>query len=237
MDGIELAARFSYITNSLRFCGPEEASQRFLEYITNKEYPGKIESLLKKFEGLYPYLSAIAEKSNKNFPDRDVVEAYWIGNQLLDNFNDEDIKKIIKKLMQRGLPKSIGNGLIKNMPSGFVPHHNFNVFYVGVGRTTGSVPTTLKNMDNCMIKHGKVLKILKNKLVVQTSLLEKEGNELFLKNRITKNVSYLREILLGVKKDCYVALHWRFAPVTLTDKQVRNLEEYTKKILDVMNGR
>ena len=32
----------------------------------------------------YPYLLTIAEKHNKQFYDYDAVEAYWIGNDLLD---------------------------------------------------------------------------------------------------------------------------------------------------------
>src|SRR3989338_6132626 len=134
MKGIELAARFSYITNSLRFCGPKEASKQFLQYLS--------------------------KKNNKDIFDYEVIEAYWIGNKLLDNFTDDDNKKIIKKLMQRGLPKSIGLDLIKNLPSGLVPHHNFNVMYVGVGRLTGSVETNLQNMDNYRISYGKVLEVL-----------------------------------------------------------------------------
>ena len=32
MDGINLAARFSFITNSLRYCGPKEAADQFKQY-------------------------------------------------------------------------------------------------------------------------------------------------------------------------------------------------------------
>src|SRR3989344_722967 len=143
MDGTELASRFSYITNSLRFCGPKEACGQFLKYANKKDSRNldEIRASIKKFEGLYPYLSSIAEKNSRDFLDYEVVEAYWIGNRLLEKLNDEDIKQIIEKLMHRGLPKSIGGSLIKNLPHGFVPHHNFNVFYVGVGRTSGTVET------------------------------------------------------------------------------------------------
>ena len=177
MKGIELAARFSYITNSLRFCGPKKASKQFLQYLSKKNNEQKVKDSLLKFEGLYPYLSAIAEKNNKDIFDYEVIEAYWIGNKLLDNFTNEDNKTIIKKLMQRGLPKSIGENLINNLPSGLLPHHNFNVMYVGVGRVTGSVETNLQNMDNCRISWGKVLEVLQDKLLVQSNLLIKNKNK------------------------------------------------------------
>src|SRR3989338_4408303 len=196
MDGTELAARFSYITNSLGFCGPEEASGQFINYIMGKGSPEKVESSIKKFEGLYPYLSSIAEKSKKHLLDYEVVEAYWIGNKLLDDFNDMDMKLIVTKLMQRGLPKSIGQKLIDEIPSGFLPHHNFNVFYVGVGKTTGSVETTLQNMDNCRVSWGRVVEVLKDKLIVQTRYLKKDSYY-YLSEPENRTVVYLPRMLEG----------------------------------------
>lgn len=234
MKGAELAVRFSYITNALDFCGPSEASKHFLRYIKEKNNEKNVVKSIKNFEGLYPYLSYIAEKTNKNFLDYDVVESYWIGNKLLGNFNDGDIKKIIGKLMQSGLPKSIGNKLIERLPHGFVPHHNFNVFYVGVGNITGAVETTLQNMDNCRIGWGKVMKILNNELTVSTQSLKKEKNK-FVLSQDVKTVVYLPEMLSNVKKDDFVAVHWGFAPLILEENQQKNLKHYTKKILDIMN--
>ena len=234
MDGTELAARFSYVTNSLRFCGPEEASHQFVDYIKSRNDPKKVQDSLRKFEGLYPYLSAIAEKTGGNFFDYDVVESYWIGNKLLESFDDNDMKRIIQKLMQRGLPKSIGKELIERLPIGLMPHHNFNVYYVGVGRTTGSVEFTLSNMDNCRISYGKVVDVLNDKLIVTTRPLKKEQNKLFLGEEETRTAVFMKEMLPDIKKNDFVALHWGFAPLVLTDAQVKNLEKYNKKILEIL---
>jgi|SRR3989338_5509773 len=236
MDGTELAARFSYITNSLGFCGPEEASGQFINYIMGKGSPEKVESSIKKFEGLYPYLSSIAEKSKKHLLDYEVVEAYWIGNKLLDDFNDMDMKLIVTKLMQRGLPKSIGQKLIDEIPSGFLPHHNFNVFYVGVGKTTGSVETTLQNMDNCRVSWGRVVEVLKDKLIVQAQPLKKQNGNFSFGEEETKTAMFILEMLPDVKKGDVVALHWGFAPLALTNIQLENLKEYTNRIFEVMNN-
>ncbi|HLG24006.1 MAG TPA: DUF6390 family protein [Candidatus Nanoarchaeia archaeon] len=235
MDGIELAARFSYITNHLRFCGPKEASNQFIDYINSKSSSESVKESLMKFEGLYPYLSIIAKKTKKNFYDYDVVESYWIGNELLEQLDKEDIIEIIQKLMQRGLPKSIGNDLIKNLPDGMVPHHNFNVFYVGVGRTSGTVETTLQNMDNCRISYGKVIDIIQDKLIVKTSILKKENDELFLAEDEIKTVVFLKDMLPEVKKGDIVALHWGFACFVLSEEQIGNLKKYTGRILDIIN--
>ncbi|MBS3158712.1 hypothetical protein J4206_05485 [Candidatus Woesearchaeota archaeon] len=235
MDGTELTARFSYITNSLGFCGPDKASEEFLHYIKFHDNKQKVESALKRFEGLLPYLSTIAEKTGKNLLDHDVVEAYWLGNELLENFDDTDMKSIIKKLIARGLPASIGKQLIRDLPAGFVPHHDFNVFYVGVGKTTGSVETTLQNMDNCRIGWGRVAEVLKNELIVVTSTLKKRNDRFRFGDEEIKNAVYLPEMLPDIKKGDHVALHWGFAPIVLEDHQLKNLKKYSIMILDVMN--
>jgi hypothetical protein len=235
MNGIELALRFSYITNSLRFCGPEIAHKQFLEYLDKKDNIGEVENSLLKFESLKPYLTSIAEKAKKDCFDYKVAEAYWIGNELLDDFNDKDMEEIITKLILRGLPKLIAEKLIENLPSGLVPHHNFNVMYVGVGMTTQAVETNLQNMDNCRISWGKVIEVLQDKLIVTTNSLIKNNDKFELKEGETKTIVYLPQMLNDIKKDDIVALHWGFAAMVLNNVQLGNLEKYTNKILNVLN--
>lgn len=235
MDGHELAGRFSYITNALRFCGPENADSQFLRYLEKKDNKNEVEKSISRFEGLYPYLSAIALKSGKHFTDYEVVEAYWIGNSLLNLFNDEDMCSIIKSLMQRGLPSSIGNKLIKDIPHGFVPHHNFNVFYVGVGNTTGSVETTFNNMDNCRISWGSVVERLNDKLIIDVHCLKKSDGRYSLGETNTKTAVFLPDMLRDVKKHDIVALHWGFAVMVLNEAQLKNLRIYSQRIFDVLN--
>lgn len=236
MKGIELAARFSYITNSLGFCGPCEASEQFIDFFKKKENPELIGSQLKKFEGLYPYLSYIADKSEKELFDYEVIEAYWIGNNLLDSFNDEDLKHIIQSLTKSGLPKSIGDNLIRKLPSGLIPHHNFNVFYVGVGRITGSVELTVQNMDNCRVSWGKVLDISADRLIVETPCLKSKDNQLYLGKEEIKTAVYFPELFADIKKGDLVAMHWGFAAVKLNEIQAADLMKYTNRILDAVNS-
>lgn len=236
MNGTELAVRFSYITNSLRFCGPKEAQDQFLKYLDNKDNEIRVQELLLKFESLRPYITQIAEKVDKDCFYYDVMEAYWIGNNLLEKFNDIDMKEIILKLVMRGLPKSTADKLLVNLPSGLVPHHNFNVMYVGVGSTTKSVENNIQNMDNCRISWGKVLEVQQEKLIVSSKTLKKNDEKKFyLGEEETKTAIYQKKMLPTVKKDDTVALHWGFAPLILSNVQLNNLEKYTKKIIDVLN--
>ena len=272
MKGIELAARFSYITNSLEYCGPKEASRQIEEYILKKDNEKYLRKSLSRFEGMYPYLKAIADKNGKDPFDYDVVEAYWIGNSLLDSFNDADIKKLILSLIQRGLPKSIGNKLTEELPSGFKPHHSFNVFYVGVGRITGSVETTLKNMNKCRINYGKVVNFKmsetsirnlpasarskkavsehaqehapcystsvldKNKILIKTKNIIKKNDKYSFSKDELRTISFIPKLIKNIKKNDFVAVHWDFALVKLTSKQIKNIDKYTEETLKIMNG-
>ncbi len=233
-DGLELAARFSYITNALRYCGPSHAADAFITYLKTKQNKEVVEDALKKFEGLYPYLSSIAKKHSKNFSDYDVVEAYWIGNDLLDAFTDDDLKEIILLLTKRGLPKAHAEKLIRNLPHGLFPHHDFNVFYVGVGMTSGTVATTLQNMENCRISWGTVVEIHPQNLVVASQTLKQDNKKLFLEEG-TKTVDYKSDIL-NVKIGDRVAMHWGFTVCTLENVQQAQLEKYTRKLLQILNN-
>ena len=234
MDGIELALRFSYITNKLRYCGPEEAAEAFMQYIKQRDNAAFVQDCLKRFEGLYPYLSAIADKHGKSFTDYDVIEAYWIGNSLLDAFTDEDNKAIIKHLGQRGLPASMAAKLIEHLPSGLVPHHNFNVYYVGVGNTSGKVATTLPNMDNCRISYGKVVEVVDDQhMVVMTRPLREEQGRLYHGDPEPKTATYFPDMVKASKGDT-VALHWGFVPCTLSNEQKEQLDKYDTKLMTAL---
>lgn len=235
MNGIELACRFSYIVNNLRYCGPPEAKDLFLQYFKNKDNEQEVADVLKRFEGTNPYFSAIAKKHGKEILDFDVVEAYWIGNELLDIFDNNDMKLIIESLVKRGLPESLGKKLADELPDGMLPQHVFNVFYVGVGQLTGAVPTNLDNMNNCRASWGEVLEVKDDNLVISSPQVEFKDGKYVMGNPIEKTSSFIKELMPNIKSGDIVALHWGFAPLILTDKQLQNLTKYTLKILDVLN--
>jgi hypothetical protein len=235
MDGVALAARYSFITNKLRYCGPEHAHYAFLEYLKepNKKLKEKIKSHITKFEGLYSYLRAIADKNNLDMFDYKVIEAYWLGNKLLDKFNDDDMKDIIMDLTRRGLPESYAKKLIKNIPEGFSPHHSFNVIYVGVGKVTGSVPTNIENINNCLIRTGEIISLSLNTAMIKHRPYiadDKLHNPL---ERIDE-FDYLPEFGL-FKPGETVSLHWNFVVGKLNKEQKDNLEKHTSNNVAVLN--
>ena len=98
MNGIQLGARFSLATNRLRYCGPADAEAHFLRTISEGTDSEATADALSQFEALSPYLRAIAAKHGRDPFDFDVVEAYWIGNDLLDSFTREDFRAILAEL-------------------------------------------------------------------------------------------------------------------------------------------
>ena len=238
IDGYELAARFSYRVNALRYCGPEEGKNQFRRYLLGErtlELQQEISSSIKRFEALYPYLKLISEKTGRDLLDSKVVEAYWVGNELLNKFDKSDMNKLIDVLISRGLPKSLGEKLIQNMPAEGFPHHTFHVMYVGVGNVTGHVETTIQNMDNCRISIGKVLQTIDDHFIVETDTLLEKSGKLYLEHD-TKTIVYDPELLPDIKEDDYIAIHWGFACMKLTNNQVEHLRKYTLKAIELRNS-
>ena len=160
LDGSLLAARYAYMPNKLRYCGGDKNSELF-GYVANQQSDPGLQGLLKEFETMHPYLRLIAE-ANKIFDpfNYKVVEAYWIGNELLENVSMQnfyryliDEQKLKKKFQLNLVEKVIGK-----IPTGAKPHHSFHVF--NIPKRTGHYPVehTVSTMDECRITPAKILK-------------------------------------------------------------------------------
>lgn len=234
MNGPELCCRFSRVTNKLNYCGPLKAHETFLEFFKTKQNEQKIKELLSKFEGLYPYLKFISSKHNLDPFDYKVIEAYWLGNELLDAFSKEDYASFLPELEKRGLPAKITKQLQSTLPKYAVPHHTFHVLFVGVGRVTGSVPATLENMQKCMASWGTVLESDENQIKIKGPTLEQTKNK-FLIKETERTVFYQKQLIQPNTQDT-VAMHWNECVHILNKEQAENLEKYTKKIIEAVNS-
>jgi hypothetical protein len=234
--GLELACRFSLITNKLRYCGPREAHKDFYLLLIGKKYDkNKIKKHFRGYEGLYVYLRNIAKKHHKNPFDYDVIEAYWIGNGLLNSFTKKDLQEIILELTKRGLPEYYADKLIEKIPKGMNPSHSFNVLFVGVGKTTGAVPTNIITMNKCVVSIGEVLKIQDNSLVVAVNTLKIKRGLLKYGRRVIQHIEYIKESLPNINVNDKIAVHWNFACKILTEREVYNLRKTTQRNIDALN--
>jgi hypothetical protein len=236
MDPIDIVTRYSFITNKLRYCGPHDSFLQFLEYIKTKDKKliPLIKNQITRFEGLYPYLELIAKKHNLDVFDYKVSEAYWIGNELLDVFDESDLKEMIMSLSKRGLPKSYAQKLCEDVPKGMLPHHSFNVIYVGVGKITGAVEFNIENINNCMIRYGEVTKLNKSTAVIKHQPYKFNEGKLVLGNEIIEELEYLPEFN-DLKFGEVVSIHWNFVVDKINEKQLNNLKKYTKINVDALN--
>ncbi len=235
MQGVQLAARFSIATNRLKYCGPADAEPAlFRTIVEGKDFDASRKALL-RFEALEPYLTAIASKHGRDPLDHDVVEAYWIGNELLDDFTREDFRGILDVLAQRGLPRTMADALAARLPEHPLPHHTFHVTFVGVGNVTGHVKTTLPNMEACRPAWARVVRRTPRALEVERPVLTYTRNRLQTGEAARETLAYDPRFLEGVRKGDHVALHWSWPAVVLDNRQLTHLKEYTQRSLDAAN--
>lgn len=89
MEGLLLFARYCFMPNRLGFCGPKENRVIFDSVIKNKVEP-RLKEVLKKFPTALFYLKKIGKSNKIKDPfDKKVVEAYFIGNRLLEKLPEK----------------------------------------------------------------------------------------------------------------------------------------------------
>jgi hypothetical protein len=236
MDGVSLCARFSIATNRLQFCGPSDAEPTLYRTITKGSDRDLARTALSQFEALYPYLSALGAKHSLDPFDERVVEAYWLGNPLLENFTSEEFRRLLQALSRRGLPRATAERLAAHLPGRPIPHHTFHVAFVGVGEVTGHVETTIANMEACRPGLGRVVTKEDETLEVERRPLTLVDEKLALGPPVRSRVRFDPKILPKVRGGDSVALHWNLPALVLTDEQTRALERYTQESLDAANA-
>ncbi|HEV8049942.1 MAG TPA: DUF6390 family protein [Thermoplasmata archaeon] len=235
MDGVPLAARFSIATNRLNYCGPAEAAPHLYRAIVTDRGDPPARQALEGFEALLPYLQAIGAKHGLDPLDRRVVEAYWIGNELLDAFRPSDFPPLLDALHRRGLPQSIVSRLTSHLPADPIPHHVFHVAFVGVGAVTGHVPTTLANLEACRPAWALVRsRSLESLEVVRPSLRVEDGRLLWGRD-VDASLAYDARVVPDAGPGQSVVVHWGWPALTPTAGQLENLRTFTDRALAAAN--
>jgi len=236
IDGTIKFARYAFMPNKLGYCGGDDNRTLFDYCAATHTDPGLI-IILQKFEAAYPYLKLIA--SSNHIPDAfdaRVVEAYWLGNELLDRVDLTQFYNSLRERFAKRLnPKTLGH-LLSKPPLGARPFHNFHVF--DVHSHTGMLGHSLETMENCRIGWGRVKEMEATNLVVEHQPLVLECGKLKLGKPREKRV--LRQLNgTGFITDCqigaFVSFHWDWACEMLSPRQVQNLERYTRYHLELAN--
>lgn len=235
MDGVQLGARFSLATNRLQYCGPADAEPLLYRAITSDSGHAEAARALSAFEALMPYLELIAAKHGREPLDLEVVEAYWVGNGLLDSFDREDFGRLLEALTRRGLPRSMASRLAERLPSRPLPHHAFHVAFVGVGNVTGHVPTTLANMEACRPAWTEVVRVVDGRLHLSGPTLVLDGASIAWGPPVERELRYDPKVIPDPQPGDAVAVHWGWPALKLTPSQRSALEVYSRRSLEQAN--
>ncbi len=239
--GPVLFGRYAFGPNRLGYCGPDESSN-LLAYAANGTEEGGLRSLARSFEGAYPYLELIAAANDLADPlDRDVVEAYWLGNPLTAKVRRRQLHRSVEERFRPRLAPSDWRWLEAAVAIGARPVHAFHVLDVfpRVGLLRGeAVRDVLATVDSCRIRWGRVETVIGDQLVVSAASLEQVDGKLRLAVPHIETVSRWLDgigFVDDVQPGDMVAIHWSWACDRLTPRQLHNLGAWTRLALRVAN--
>lgn len=240
--GLQMAACFAIKPNQLGFCGRQGDRDKklLLDYLRGKDVSEEaVRDVLESFEALVPYLKLIARKNKiKDHLSYPVVEAYWIGNELLNRVTDGDVRKMIKEdfVSPSLLSGKAAAKIAALLPDGTLPHHTFHVLLVG--SVTGKLDFNELNISNrCRICWGEVKEVGKNTIsLFYQPLVKALGKKISLAGHLElRKVHRQPDVLNGLKEGDVLSFHWDNVCMILTPRQVQNLSFFTSLAVEKVN--
>ncbi|MBI2624349.1 hypothetical protein HYW67_02540 [Candidatus Parcubacteria bacterium] len=238
--GLLRSARYAFGPNRLHYCGPD-ANAEILAHLQHGAADPNLESLLKGFRTMYPYLRLIADSNRiRDAFDERVVEAYWLGNELLENVEKQQLwRHLIEKqeVKKRIGPKEFAT-VEDKIRQAAVPHHSFHV--LDIWKRTGHLERehALESLDSCRISWGTVRASDGPKIIVETAPLRHLEGKLQLGEPIQKAFTRPLEAETDIeqlKVDDIVSMHWGVLCEVITPRQAATLKRYTLKHLALAN--
>jgi hypothetical protein len=234
-------ARFAYPPNALGYCGPAD-SAALLESAAEGADLRTVSALAARFEGAWPYLRLIAACNGIDDPlDPRVVDAYWIGNPLLERVPPSTLVAHLD-----GQFRSTGGRdfapVAEAALAGGAAHHNFHVFAVYPWLSllrAGVEGPPLTVLDRCRIRWGKVLAVEGDSVTVRDRALAFEGHMLV---DGPERVEQVRRSVDGVGFVDYlapgdsVALHWDWVCEELAPGALRRLRAWSRRMRAAVNA-
>ena len=238
--GALLFARYAYPPNSLGLCGAD-AQQALLQYGAARESDGGLVELARTFEGAWPYLELIAGANRIDDPlDPRVVEAYWVGNDLLDRVSPGDLVRHVDDRFRGRLGRA-RERVVDAVAAGGVPHHCFHVFavypWLGLMRT-GLVDEPLRILDQCRTTPATVVSVDVDHATVLARPLLYDRGRLRLGEAEERRVRWSDDGLAFVSRPALgetVSLHWDFVCDVLTQSAATALDRATRRALRAVN--
>ena len=233
-------ARYAYPPNQLGYCGPAD-HQALLEYVAAGVAGRGLVELVRGFDGGWPYLQLIAAANQLRDPlDQRVVEAYWIGNSLLDRVTAAALLGSLEERFGTRVGASL-DLVVEAALAGGVPHHSFHVFavypWVGMLRS-GPSENPLRVLDRCRVRWGEILAREGPVVVVRSQPLSWDGRLLGLGPPTVESATGATgglELAGKLSPGDWVSLHWNWVCERLDPGKLAALRHYTLRQLAVIN--
>ncbi len=240
--GLQLFAKYAYPPNELGFCGAGDHRALF-DYSTSGVVDRGLVEIARSFPGPWPYLTLMAGSAGIADPfDERLVEAYWIGNDLLDRVPVGDFGRMVERYFK---PKAGPRYplLTEAIPERAPANHSFHVFgvYPWVGLLhSGRATEPLYQLDRCRIRWGEVVATDGDEVTVRCQPLAFDGTDLSLGpaqletvTRAVHGQTFIDDLTPGD----WVSMQWHWVCDRLDARQLHNLRRVTARQLDITNHR
>jgi len=228
-----LFARYAFPPNERGLCGPDDHAALREYAAAGVTGPGLVR-LAGGFAGAWPYLELIAAASKiRDALDPRVVEAYWVGNALLDNVRMPDYGAFLDERF-RGRAGRGWEHIAGAIPAGAVPHHSFHVFlaypWIGLLRE-GRAEPSLQVLDSCRISWGRVIGAgpTAGTVLVLRRPLCWDGRELSYGPAVAHQAA--TGFVTGLRPGDWVSMHWNCVCDRLSQRQLLALCRFSARHL------
>lgn len=236
MSGAAQFARFALPPNAYGYCGPADLDLVAELVAAGESAVEEMRSVAQQFEGAWPYLEFLSDIAGSDPLTAEVVEAYWIGNDLLA---DIDTLAWGNSVEERFRPRAGARWrVLADGIAGGVPTHAFHVFcvypWVGLLRA-GFTDHALQVIDQCRIRWGTVVDTIGSEALVRSAPLRWDGRHLHHGSERVETVRIPVENNEPVLRGDAVALHWDYVCQVLSSHQLEFLIRYHDRHLAIAN--
>ncbi|HET7487241.1 MAG TPA: DUF6390 family protein [Acidimicrobiales bacterium] len=235
-SGLLAFIRYGFMPNHLGYCGGNDQDVLFEHAVAGRADRG-LAPLLAKFTGAVPYLRTIAAANGIADPfERRVVDAYWLGNDLLDTVEAAALSRSLEERFGRQLTGRLREEVLRKPPEGARPHHLFHV--LDVYRRLEVKEISMAAMENCRVSWGRVTAVEPAALVVERRPLVERDGRLELgppaPERVLRTLDgqgFTDDVAVGD----WVSIHWGWACEVLDAARLAGLQRWSDHHLALAN--